>query len=243
MERSVSLRVSAAILIALLASACQMSTNEPSTREEFIAARGLADYKSVEFQDEHGSPITYEQFSALAKDSRSFAMIKNPGASKAIVRVEANENGSAETIAEEPKLAILPGALAPRIETEDLDGSPVTYSEKPTLVSFFFAECAPCIKEIPQINALARDVPEIQLISLTFDETSVAESFVSRYQLETRVVAEEQDFIDAMGVKTYPVYALIGTDGRLLGTQSGATLQLPHGETVFKRWIRAKLGT
>lgn len=236
-----SQRITAVVLATLLLSACQTSTDEPSSREKFIESRGLADYNSVEFQDERGSSIAFEQFSVLAEVNRGYSIIKNRDTSEAIIRINVADEEAATSIAEEPKLAILPGMPVPRIESADLGGSLVSYVDKPTLVSFFFAECAPCIKEIPQINSLASELPHIQFISLTFDEESIARSFVSSYQLKTRVVADEQKFIDSMGVKTYPVYALIGTDGRLLGTQSGATLQLPFGERIFKRWIRSKL--
>lgn len=231
----------AGVVIAL--SACQITTNSASTRDDFIQERGLSSYKSVSFHDKGGNSISFDQFRALTENSQSYSMMKNPDASEAIFQIEGNTNKAPVSISEEPKLSIALGITAPKIGKSDLSGIPVIYSDKPTLVSFFFTECAPCIKEIPKINGLAESNPNVQFVSVTFDETSLVKEFVSKYELKTRVVADDRDFIDAMGVRTYPIYALISKDGHLLGTQSGATLQIPMGEMIFEKWIKSKVGT
>ena len=231
----------AGFVIAL--SACQVTTNSGSARDDFIQERGLSSYKSVSFRDEGGNSISFDQFRMLIENSQSYSVMKNSDASEAIFQVVADNNTAPVSISAEPKLSIAPGITAPKIGKPDIDGIPVIYSDKPTLVSFFFTECAPCIKEIPKINGLAESNPNVQFVSVTFDELSLVREFVSKYDLKTRVVADDRDFIDAMGVRTYPIYALISKDGRLLGTQSGATLQIPMGEMIFERWIRSKVGT
>lgn len=235
--------VKAAIVAAILAfSTCQVSAQDAAGRDDFIKEMGLSSYKSISFRDVQGNVVSFEQFRSLLKNGASFSTIKNPQKSEAIVQIEKAREATTVSLSEEPKLSVVPGHVVPEIGNADLDGASVVYSDKPTLVSFFFTECVPCIKEIPKVNGLAEGNPEVQFVSVTFDEASLVKDFVLKYDLKTKVVADEQRFIDALGVKTYPLYALISKDGRLLGTQSGVVLQLPKGEVLFEHWIKSKTG-
>ena len=227
----------------LLLAGCQNATTSQSSSDEFVEQLGLSKYKTVAFRDETGTDISFETFQATTRTGRSFSIMKDSDSSEAILQIEKANSRPQISSSAEPRIAISQGAIAPVIETRDLNGVPVTYSDKPTLLSFFFSECGPCIKEIPKVNALARDNPHVQFVSITFDSQTSARDFVSKYGLKTRVVADEQTFIDDMGVKAYPFYALISKDGRLLGTQPSATLQIEAGEVLLKKWIDSKLGT
>jgi len=227
----------------LLLAGCKNTTSGQSSSDEFVEQLGLSKYRTVAFRDETGTEISFEEFRAATRTGRSFSVMKDSESSEAVLKIEkANARPKVSSTAE-PRIAISQGEFAPKIERRDLNGAPVTYSEKPTLLSFFFSECAPCIKEIPKVNALARNNPHVKFVSITFDDQASAKDFVSKHGLKTRVVADEQNFIDVMGVKTYPFYALISKDGRLLGTQPSAALQIEAGEVVFKNWIDSKLGT
>lgn len=230
------------LALCLVFSGCTMSAGTASTRQQFVKDVGLSDYKNVTFKNVDGSTISYEQFAKLS-EGHGFSMMKNPGKSTAIVKISADDAKSISQTLADPKLSIKVGGVAPKATHPDLQGRMLDYTQKPTVVSFFFTECVPCIKEIPKINSLMTELPDVQFVSVTFDDADAAKKFVAKYRLNTPVVADEQNYIDAMGVKSYPLYALIGKDGKLLGTQSGATLQLAVGETVFKNWVRSKLGT
>ena len=227
----------------LLLAGCQNATTSQSSSDEFVEQLGLSEYKTVAFRNETGTEISFEDFQAKTRTGRSFSIMKDSASSEAILQIEKVNARPKISSSAEPKIAISQGEIAPKIEGPDLNGVPVTYSDSPTLLSFFFSECGPCIKEIPKVNALARDNPHVQFVSITFDSQTSARDFVSKYGLKTRVVADEQNFIDVMGVKAYPFYALISKDGRLLGTQPSATLQIESGEVLFKKWIDSKLGT
>ena len=227
----------------LLLAGCQNATTSQSSSDEFVEQLGLSEYKKVAFRSETGIEISFEEFQATTRTGRSFSIMKDSASSEAILQIEKVNARPTISPSAEPRIAISQGAIAPRIERPDLNGVPVTYSDSPTLLSFFFSECGPCIKEIPKVNALAKDNPHVQFVSITFDSQTSARDFVSKYGLKTRVVADEQTFIDDMGVKAYPFYALISKDGRLLGTQPSATLQIESGEVLFKKWIDSKLGT
>ena len=70
-----------------------------------------------------------------------------------------------------------------RIRSADLAG-------RPTLLSFFFETCVPCIKEVPVLNAFARKHAEYNYLAITFDPIADARRFVAQRKFEWPVVFE-----------------------------------------------------
>jgi thiol-disulfide isomerase/thioredoxin len=111
---------------------------------------------------------------------------------------------------------------------------------KPTLISFFFSTCVPCILEVEPINHFAATRPQMNFLAMTFDDPAEARAFVKRYGLRWRVVPDAREFIERMRVKQYPLMALFDANGRLLGTKMGGArdaLEAANVEPQLKRWI------
>ena len=140
-----------------------------------------------------------------------------------------------------------PVTAIPPFDLKDLDGRRVTSGTlegKPTLVSFFFATCLPCILEVEPINRYAAARPQMNFLAVTFDEPAEARAFVKRYGLRWRVVPDARDFIDRMRVKQYPLMALFDANGKLLGTKKGGArdeLEAANVEPQLKRWVEGLL--
>jgi cytochrome oxidase Cu insertion factor (SCO1/SenC/PrrC family) len=136
-----------------------------------------------------------------------------------------------------------PVTAIPPFDLKDLDGKRVTSGSlkgKPTLVSFFFATCLPCILEVEPINRYAAARPQMNFLAVTFDEPAEAREFVKRFGLRWRVVPDARDFIDRMRVKQYPLMALFDANGKLLGTKKGGArdeLEAANVEPQLKRWV------
>jgi cytochrome oxidase Cu insertion factor (SCO1/SenC/PrrC family) len=137
--------------------------------------------------------------------------------------------------------------VMPPFDLKDLAGKRVTSKSllgKPTLVSFYFAKCVPCIREVDPINRFAAARPQMNFLAVTFDEPAEARAFVKRFGLRWRVVPDAQDFIERMRVKQYPLMALFDADGRLLGTKKGGArdeLEAANVEPQLTRWVDALL--
>jgi len=140
-----------------------------------------------------------------------------------------------------------PITAMPPFDLQDLNGKRVTaasFKGKPTLVSFFFASCVPCILEVQPINRYAAANPKMNFVAITFDEPEVARQFVRRYDLRWRVVPGADDFIQRMRVKQYPLMALFDANGKLLGTKKGGArdeLEAANVEPQLKRWVEGLL--
>jgi cytochrome oxidase Cu insertion factor (SCO1/SenC/PrrC family) len=130
----------------------------------------------------------------------------------------------------------------PPFELHDLAGKRVTPANlhgKPTLMSFFFSTCVPCILEVAPINKFAAARPQMNFLAVTFDEADVARDFVKRYGLRWRVVPDARDFIDRVRIKQYPVMVLFDAKGHLLGMKQGGArdeLEAANVEIQLARW-------
>jgi peroxiredoxin len=131
----------------------------------------------------------------------------------------------------------------PPFALKDLAGKRVTSDSlrgKPTLVSFFFATCVPCILEVQPINRYAAANPQLNFLAVTFDEPAVAQAFVKRYGLKWRVVPDARDLVERMRVKQFPLMALFDAKGQLLGTKKGGVrdeLEAAAVEPQLRRWV------
>lgn len=116
--------------------------------------------------------------------------------------------------------------IAPDFELKALDGRTVRLSEyrgKVVVLNFWTKTCAPCLREMPSLNQLARVLeghPNVELLTITTDESAAdaaatlqsvlneAPAFVTLVDSESRVVGgkygttlyPETWFIDAEGV-------------------------------------------
>ena len=221
----------------------------------FVAGVGVrADTPPLTENDLRGTlgigPAVHMAFLDMECRAVDFAVFKTamekPGAH---VDVDRAANGSAITLSVKLRgLASCPSPYPPvtqmpPFELRDLAGKAATAASlrgKPTLVSFFFSTCVPCILEVQPINRFAAARPRMNFLAMTFDEPAEARAFVKRYGLRWRVVPDARDFIDRMRVKQYPLMALFDADGRLLGTKKGGArdeLEAASVEPQLARWV------
>ncbi|MFI7703056.1 TlpA family protein disulfide reductase [Nonomuraea sp. NPDC049480] len=121
--------------------------------------------------------------------------------------------------------AILPeGAVAPPYDTVATDGSTVSRDliTQPVLVGVFSPGCDACHKAMPDFLASAERFPggPEQVLAVIVDQKG--ESGPLRAELEpvARVVVEEMGgpVTSALQVQAFPVFALVGGDGRIMAS-------------------------
>jgi peroxiredoxin len=200
-----------------------------------------------------GVRMDYRNLDCQSVDFAGFvADMRKPGAHADVDRAA---DGSAVTMSAKLKgMAPCPSpypALTemPPFELKDLAGKRVTSASlrgKPTLISFFFSTCVPCILEVQPLNRFAADRPQMNFLAVTFDDPAAAREFVTRYGVRWRVAPDAQDFIERMRVKQYPLMALFDANGKLLGTKKGGArdeLEAANVEPQLKRWMDGLLRT
>ena len=89
----------------------------------------------------------------------------------------------------------------PDFEFTDLNG--VSYSKedlkgKTVFFKTWFIGCAPCIAEMPELNALVehyKDRDDVVFLSVALDKAGPLEKFLTKTQFDYAVIAEQKDFL------------------------------------------------
>ena len=101
--------------------------------------------------------------------------------------------------------------------SEDLRG-------KVVLLDFWNEHCAPCIKQMPDLQALAKtyDPKKVVILSLCRDSTQLFNNIMKRRGITTlNVVANSEWFHRLLGVWVYPDVAIIDKNGIIKSNITG----------------------
>jgi len=112
----------------------------------------------------------------------------------------------------------LPALQGGTLHTGDLRG-------RYTLVSFFFAECAPCMAEVPVLNAFAHANGDMGFVAITYQDVDTARAFVNDRGFHWPVLHDGQALIDTLGVNVYPTLILVDPSGHVAGAAVGMTMR------------------
>lgn len=107
---------------------------------------------------------------------------------------------------------------------QESTGEPVFFKEytkkKPLIVNFWATYCVPCKKEMPEIQELAKEAGDVQLIFISIDSSSEKEK-VRAFLLEAGISETVLLDVYQVAAKAYlpslevPATFLIGSDGKI----------------------------
>jgi len=188
------------------------------TEETFRKNLGFAPGVRMTYRDLDCNPATFDAFATGMRMPGVHADVDRSADGSAIT-MTVRRQGAGNCPSPYPPITAIPP-----FDLRDLSGKRVTdvsLRGKPTLLSFYFAQCVPCILEVQPLNGFAERHPNINFLAVTPDDPPTAREFVARYGFRWRVVPGARDFIDRVRVKQYPMMALFDAKGRLLGTRRG----------------------
>ena len=119
--------------------------------------------------------------------------------------------------------------MAPAITFEDPSGEPTSLAQfegKPVLLNLWATWCAPCVAEMPTLDALAAREPGIQVIALSqdIDGRQKVDAFFKQHEY-----SELEAYLDpqlasmtALKVQSLPTTILYDAAGRELWRMTGA---------------------
>ncbi len=130
----------------------------------------------------------------------------------------------------------------PEVTLADRDGKLRSLSEwdgRPQIINFWATWCAPCRREIPMLNALARDpqFAEFALIGIAIDFREDVLRFLAETPVDYTVLIGEQDGLDAsaaFGMRSLglPYTAFVDRSGRIVTIHLGE-LHRPQAEVIL----------
>lgn len=124
------------------------------------------------------------------------------------------------------------GGIVPAMTLPDSSGQPVTvpaaWAGRPTLVNLWATWCAPCLKEMPDLQAFARQQGNsgVQVVGIALDDAPAVRTFLRDHGITYPSLIDAAGPADA-GVRlgnpagVLPYSVLVSDDGRLLKTRIG----------------------
>lgn len=164
----------------------------------------------------------YEQLLARSKKPSITKMMTDDS----VVFIELSDEEIAAKRVAEPPPKELKGLPFPAFQLKTADGRELdetVFKSKLTLVNFFFDKCAPCIEETPALNQFAKDYPEIQVLSMTFDQLGQVQKYVSEHRFAWPIVFNAGMLIAKdLEIRGFPSFILVDEGGNIIGVQRGA---------------------
>jgi peroxiredoxin len=234
-----------ALFLCVSVACCTVGFAASSPEDSLKDSLGLGNYKSIVYKGDDGAEISSAEFFKLVASGRAFSILKNGEKHSATLSIR--PAGQKDAPAVPAKLSVKPGESMPTAALADLGGTVRSLDAsdgKPFLLNFFFAECAPCIQEVPELNAFAQANKDVSVVAVTFDAAAEAKAFVEKHKLRWPVVADAQGYIDKLGVKAYPTLALVSATGKLIAFRSGGPSLLGGGDPGYAKvgeWVRSSL--
>jgi peroxiredoxin len=221
-------RVSRLLAGILFASAIATASADPAplpqSIQDMLTQMHIEKYSSLTLLDENGEIMQADAFAQVVKAKHAFRVSKDAsgGGDPAVTFRLLSKEEAAKGLNKPPKLK--EGDAFPAFHLARLDGTAIDNSAlagRYTLVSFYFATCAPCIREVPELNALAKRRSDLNVVAVTFDSPEESTGFVDRHHLDWPVVPKASDLINAVGVKAYPTLMLLDAQGRVVAFHVG----------------------
>jgi len=213
-----------AILISLLCLAAAAYAANTQDEQQFVASLHLGSAPQLRYLDANGKPLDYASFAQqMHNGRRHYSITRDTQAGTAVLRLR-----PAGARAGEPgRFAFGRGDVFPPFELPSLHGNTQRLSDfhgRYTLVSFFFAECAPCIAEVPTLNAYAREHGDVNFVAITYEDADTARQFVQQHGLSWNVLYHGQSLTDTLGIGIYPTLMLLDPSGHVAGSAVGMSM-------------------
>ncbi|OZI53315.1 TlpA family protein disulfide reductase [Bordetella genomosp. 4] len=112
----------------------------------------------------------------------------------------ARQSSSASAAAPGP-VAADPLAALRTLSLPDLDGKPHRIDQwqgRPVVVNFWATWCAPCVKEMPELQSLQEKYPKIQFVGIGVDKVANMRQFLQKVPVSYPLLVMEAGAIDTL---------------------------------------------
>ena len=136
--------------------------------------------------------------------------------------------------------AFVTGKKTKLFKVKDIEGNTIDLRDpkgKIIVMNFWFINCPPCKREIPDLNELVAEFgsdSNIIFVAVALDDKAALQQFVKTSPFRYQIVDNGRFFAQDYGVKYYPTHAIFDGEGKVYFHTSG----LAHN-TIY--WIRKSI--
>lgn len=225
------------LLVLLVLLQCLQATAQESTT--FTVKRKLDENTVV--RDSSGTVYPYAIWSALL--SKGYVLKasdpKNKNSDMLLVRL--SENEFQERLSKMPpppeSKAFKTGDDFYAFKVRDIANERINLKElrgKILVINFWFINCPPCRKEMPDLNNLVDSFSnhqDVVFISIALDSKDDLEAFLKTNPFKYKIIENGRFLTERYGVKSFPTHVILNGEGKVAFHTSGLGLQ-----TVY--WLR-----
>jgi len=118
------------------------------------------------------------------------------------------------------------GSIAPTFNVTDINGNKFSLTDlkgKIIVLNFWFVECVPCIKEMPELNQLVSEYKNKDVVFIGFstsDETKI-DKFLQQKEFDYNIIPNSKDIAKDYLVSAYPANLVIDKNSNIVHYTNG----------------------
>jgi thiol-disulfide isomerase/thioredoxin len=134
---------------------------------------------------------------------------------------EQSELGKKQFNDEIKKRKYLKGLLVDSLSLVDLEGNRYTMQNlkgKVIVLNFWFTKCAPCIKEIPDLNKIKKTfgTENVAYFAITYDNKEIVDTFLEKIKIDFTVIPNDRKTIDQFKTQYFPTNLILDQKGEVV---------------------------
>ena len=182
-------------------------------------------YSDSVFKSKEGYRYNTKLYRDTISNTFSYVLYKRD---KAEVR-ETNRDFNDYIKADEKNRKKLKKSAIDELTLTDIKGevhSLETLKDKIIVVDFWFINCGPCIKEIPDLNKLKAEfeMDEVEWFAVTYDPKEKVERFLERLKFDYTIVPDSKHLTDRFDIRFYPTTLIIDENRKIVYTGKFGTM-------------------
>lgn len=180
--------------------------------------------------NEQGKILPMEQMELMANpDYKPLFYANKDGKVKSIVFQKKSDHPV--LIEKNPEAEFEDGEKALDFIVTDMNGNTIKLSEqkgKVVVINFWFTKCAPCVNEMPELNKLAEDFKDkdVLFLAITFNKKDIIKQFLDETAFNYTIAPNANDVITMYGVQSYPTSIVINKEGEIALKEIGYRLNI-----------------
>lgn len=126
-----------------------------------------------------------------------------------------------------PSRVLSTGQLLQDFTSTDLSGHRIQLQQlkgKIVVLNFWFIQCMPCLREIPELNKLAEDyadTSQVVFLGIALDRKTVLDSFLQRTPFQYNIIPSGRPVATLYKIYSYPTHVVLNREGRVIFHSTG----------------------